>query len=48
MISTPELAGTILPGITRKSIIQLARSRGYEVFSSSLVEMDYNVTLFVT
>lgn len=31
VISTPELAGTILPGITRKSIIQLARSRGYEV-----------------
>jgi branched-chain amino acid aminotransferase len=31
VISTPELAGTILPGITRKSIVQLARSRGYEV-----------------
>lgn len=38
MISTPELAGTILPGITRNSIIQLARSRGYEVFTSSFVE----------
>ncbi|KAG0618048.1 hypothetical protein M758_4G035000 [Ceratodon purpureus] len=34
VISTPELAGTILPGITRKSIIQLARSRGYEVLAS--------------
>lgn len=33
VISTPELAGTILPGITRKSIIQLARSRGYEVLA---------------
>jgi len=31
VISTPELIGTILPGITRKSVIQLARSRGYEV-----------------
>ena len=33
MISTPELKGTILPGITRKSVIQLARLRGYEVFA---------------
>jgi branched-chain amino acid aminotransferase len=31
VISTPELKGTILPGITRKSVIQLARLRGYEV-----------------
>jgi branched-chain amino acid aminotransferase len=31
VISTPELKGTILPGVTRKSIIELARSRGYEV-----------------
>lgn len=30
-IATPELKGTILPGITRKSIIELARSRGYKV-----------------
>jgi branched-chain amino acid aminotransferase len=30
-ISTPALSGTILPGITRKSIIELARLRGYEV-----------------
>ena len=28
---TPELTGTILPGITRDSIIQLAQHRGYEV-----------------
>ena len=27
----PPLTGTILPGITRKSVIELARSRGYEV-----------------
>jgi len=30
-ISTPALQGTILPGITRKSIVELARSRGYTV-----------------
>ncbi len=30
-ISTPALGGTILPGITRKSVIELARSRGYTV-----------------
>ena len=31
MLYTPELTGTILPGITRDSIIQLARHMGYEV-----------------
>ena len=31
VIYTPELTGTILPGITRASIIDLARSKGYEV-----------------
>jgi len=31
VISTPELTGTILPGVTRSSIIDLGRSRGYEV-----------------
>ncbi len=30
-IVTPELTGSILPGITRKSIIQLGRDLGYEV-----------------
>ena len=30
-ISTPPLTGTILPGITRKSIIDLARLQGYQV-----------------
>src|SRR5690606_10213291 len=28
---TPELNGNILPGITRKSLIQLAEDRGYRV-----------------
>lgn len=31
VISTPAIKGTILPGITRKSIIDVARSLGYEV-----------------
>jgi len=30
-IKTPPLGGTILPGITRKSVIELARSKGYDV-----------------
>lgn len=30
-IRTPALQGTILPGVTRKSVIQLARHKGYEV-----------------
>ncbi|KAF7843073.1 branched-chain-amino-acid aminotransferase 6-like [Senna tora] len=31
VISTPPASGTILPGITRKSIIQVARDLGYQV-----------------
>jgi len=30
-ISTPPISGSILPGVTRRSIIQLARARGYTV-----------------
>ncbi|KAK4393507.1 Branched-chain amino acid aminotransferase 2, chloroplastic [Sesamum angolense] len=30
-ISTPAIKGTILPGITRKSILDVARSQGFEV-----------------
>ncbi|CAD7700130.1 unnamed protein product [Ostreobium quekettii] len=30
-IKTPPLTGTILPGVTRDSILQLARKRGYDV-----------------
>ena len=30
-IKTPPLSGTILPGVTRRSIIELARIRGYQV-----------------
>jgi branched-chain amino acid aminotransferase len=31
VISTPDIKGTILPGITRKSIIDVARSQGFQV-----------------
>ncbi|MCH1540511.1 MAG: branched-chain amino acid aminotransferase [Candidatus Poseidonia sp.] len=34
---TPELTGTILPGITRDSIIQLARHRGYQVVEEKVL-----------
>jgi branched-chain amino acid aminotransferase len=30
-IRTPPLSGSILPGVTRASVIELARSRGYDV-----------------
>ncbi|MQL95954.1 hypothetical protein Taro_028618, partial [Colocasia esculenta] len=36
VISTPAIKGTILPGITRKSIIDVARSQGYEVEERSV------------
>jgi hypothetical protein len=43
VISTPELKGTILPGVTRKSIIELAHSRGYEVYSPQLIAVSETV-----
>tara|TARA_Y100001970_G_scaffold169988_1_gene207766 strand:- start:3364 stop:4389 length:1026 start_codon:yes stop_codon:yes gene_type:complete len=36
VIYTPELTGTILPGITRLSVIELARSLGYEVHETKV------------
>ncbi|MBO5926967.1 MAG: branched-chain amino acid aminotransferase [Clostridia bacterium] len=38
-IVTPMLAGSILPGITRKSIIELLKSEGYKV-SERLISID--------
>lgn len=35
VVATPATVGTILPGITRKSIIELARDRGYQVTNQS-------------
>ncbi|EXB78255.1 Branched-chain-amino-acid aminotransferase 3 [Morus notabilis] len=39
VISTPAIKGTILPGITRKSIIDTARSQGFQV-EERLVTVD--------
>ncbi|KAF5738073.1 branched-chain-amino-acid aminotransferase 3 chloroplastic isoform X1 [Tripterygium wilfordii] len=39
VISTPAIKGTILPGITRKSIIDVARSEGFKV-EERLVAVD--------
>jgi hypothetical protein len=36
VISTPAIKGTILPGITRKSIIEVAHSKGFKVNCSSV------------
>ena len=36
VLYTPELTGTILPGITRDSIIQLARHDGIEVHETKV------------
>jgi len=38
-ITTPPLAGSILPGVTRASVIELARARGYEV-AEEAVDVD--------
>ncbi len=43
VIYTPELTGTILPGITRASIVELARARGYEVIEEK-VDVDFALT----
>ena len=40
VISTPPLSTSILPGITRDTIIQLARDLGYEVVERSLIRTD--------
>ncbi|KAL0395852.1 UNVERIFIED_CONTAM: Branched-chain amino acid aminotransferase 2, chloroplastic [Sesamum calycinum] len=39
LISTPTINGTILPGITRKSILDLARSLGFQV-EERLIRVD--------
>uniref|UniRef100_A0A453CNH6 Branched-chain-amino-acid aminotransferase n=1 Tax=Aegilops tauschii subsp. strangulata TaxID=200361 RepID=A0A453CNH6_AEGTS len=37
VISTPLLTGTILPGITRRSIIEIAQNLGIQVSKSALL-----------
>lgn len=42
VLYTPSLEhGTVLPGITRKSVIQLARARGYSVVESDDIPIDF-------
>ena len=43
MIFTPDLSASILPGITRDSIITLARGLGYEVVLKPLIRTDLYV-----
>ncbi|RBP99328.1 branched-chain amino acid aminotransferase [Bifidobacterium xylocopae] len=38
-LETPSLTGTILPGVTRRSIIELAQDEGHEV-SERMIKMD--------
>jgi len=40
VISTPELTGTILPGVTRESVVEIARDMGYDVREEK-VDVDY-------
>jgi branched-chain amino acid aminotransferase len=42
-IATPELANSILPGITRDSVIQIARDLGYEVEETQLIRSDLHL-----
>jgi branched-chain amino acid aminotransferase len=39
-ISTPELSNAILPGITRNSVIEIARDLGYEVEETQIIRSD--------
>jgi len=40
VISTPPLSTSILPGITRETVIQLARDRGYAVEERSMIRAE--------
>jgi branched-chain amino acid aminotransferase len=40
VVSTPDLSASILPGITRETIIELARSLGYAVRETRLIRTD--------
>ena len=40
VIATPDLSASILPGITRETIIDLARSLGYTVHEKRLIRTD--------
>jgi branched-chain amino acid aminotransferase len=50
VIYTPDLSASILPGITRDSVIQIARDLGYEIRQKPLIRTDLYVAdeLFMT
>ena len=50
MIFTPDLSASILPGITRDSVVTIARDLGYEVVMKPLISTDLYVAdeLFMT
>lgn len=50
ILATPDLSASILPGITRDTVIQLARSLGYEVHEGEMIRTDLygSDELFVT
>jgi branched-chain amino acid aminotransferase len=39
-IYTPDLAASILPGVTRATVIQIARDLGYEILQKNLIRTD--------
>jgi branched-chain amino acid aminotransferase len=39
-ISTPELSNSILPGITRNTVIEIARDLGYDVAETQIIRSD--------
>jgi branched-chain amino acid aminotransferase len=43
VISTPDLATSILPGITRDTVIQIAQDLGYQVVQKQLIRTDLYV-----
>ncbi len=50
VIYTPDLSASILPGITRDSVMHIARDLGYEIVSKPLIRTDLYVAdeLFMT
>ena len=43
LISTPDLSASILPGITRQTVIEIAQTLGYAVHEKQLIRSDLYV-----
>ena len=50
VITTPDLSASILPGVTRLAVIQIARDLGYELREKPLIRTDLYIAdeLFMT